>query len=111
MKKMSKNKLEDVLEEKEENIDEKNKESVKEEIEDIRDDKSEHDDPLYNDIVEFAVSNNRISVSMIQKKFKINSNRAKKIVESLKEEGIIGHRNKNKDKQKEVDKEINKDEN
>lgn len=47
-------------------------------------------DPLYDDIVNFAIENRRISASLIQRKFRIGYNRALYLIEKLEEYGIIG---------------------
>lgn len=50
----------------------------------------EYDDPLYNDIVDFAMEFGKISASLIQRKYRIGYNRAAKLIDSLEERGIIG---------------------
>lgn len=54
------------------------------------------DDVLYNDIVEFAVKNGKISTSLIQRRFKIGYNRASRLVDLLEERGIVGPQNGSK---------------
>lgn len=56
----------------------------------------EEDDPLYNDIVEFVVSTQKASASLIQRKFKLGYNRAARIIDLLEERGIIGPQNGSK---------------
>jgi len=56
----------------------------------------EEDDPLYNDIVQFVVSTQKASASLIQRKFKLGYNRAARIVDLLEERGIIGPQNGSK---------------
>lgn len=58
--------------------------------------KEEYDDPLYNDIVEFAMEFGKISASLIQRKYRIGYNRAARIVDLLEERGIIGPQNGSK---------------
>ena len=58
--------------------------------------KDEYDDPLYNDIVEFAMEFGKISASLIQRKYRIGYNRAARIVDLLEERGIIGPQNGSK---------------
>ena len=58
--------------------------------------KEEYDDPLYNDIVEFAIEFGKISASLIQRKYRIGYNRAARIVDLLEERGIIGPQNGSK---------------
>ena len=58
--------------------------------------KEEYDDPLYNDIVDFAMEFGKISASLIQRKYRIGYNRAARIVDLLEERGIIGPQNGSK---------------
>ena len=58
--------------------------------------KEEYDDPLYNDIVDFAIEFGKISASLIQRKYRIGYNRAARIVDLLEERGIIGPQNGSK---------------
>ena len=52
--------------------------------------KEEYDDPLYNEIVDFAVQTGKISASLIQRRFRLGYNRAARIIDLLEERGIIG---------------------
>ena len=52
--------------------------------------KEEYDDPLYNEIVDFAVTTGKISASLIQRRFRLGYNRAARIIDLLEERGIIG---------------------
>ncbi len=54
------------------------------------------DDPLYNEIVEFAYETGRISASLIQRKFRLGYNRAARIIDLLEERGVIGPQNGSK---------------
>lgn len=54
------------------------------------------DDPLYNEIVEFAVKTGKISASLIQRKYRLGYNRAARIIDLLEERGIIGPQNGSK---------------
>ena len=56
----------------------------------------EYDDPLYNEIVDFAIRSGKISVSLIQRKYRLGYNRAARIVDLLEERGIIGPQNGSK---------------
>ena len=58
--------------------------------------KEEYDDPLYNDIVDFAMEFGKISASLIQRKYRIGYNRAARIIDLLEERGIIGGQNGSK---------------
>ena len=55
-----------------------------------------YDDPIYNEVVDFAVSSGKISASLIQRKFRLGYNRAARIVDLLEERGIIGPANGSK---------------
>ena len=52
------------------NVDSERKENT------ISNDKEEYDDPLYNDIVEFVIENQKASASLLQRRFKLGYNRA-----------------------------------
>ena len=56
----------------------------------------DYDDPLYNEIVKFVVSNQKASASLLQRRFKLGYNRAARIVDLLEERGIIGPSNGSK---------------
>ena len=56
----------------------------------------EYDDPIYNEVVDFAVSSGKISASLIQRRFRLGYNRAARIVDLLEERGIIGPANGSK---------------
>ncbi|MDD3048986.1 MAG: DNA translocase FtsK 4TM domain-containing protein [Bacilli bacterium] len=60
------------------------------------DDQEEYDDPLYNEIVEFAIRNGKISASLIQRKYRFGYNRAARVIDLLEERGIIGPSNGSK---------------
>ena len=62
----------------------------------VSNDKEEYDDPLYNDIVEFVIENQKASASLLQRRFKLGYNRAARIVDLLEERGIIGPQNGSK---------------
>ncbi|UKI26668.1 MAG: DNA translocase FtsK [Bacilli bacterium] len=67
--------------------------------------KEEYDDPLYNDIVDFAIEFGKISASLIQRKYRIGYNRAARIIDLLEERGIIGPQNGSKPREVLVKKE------
>lgn len=54
------------------------------------------DDPMYNEIVEFAVQTGKISASLIQRRFRFGYNRAARIIDLLEARGIIGPQNGSK---------------
>ncbi len=59
-------------------------------------DEETYDDPLYNEIVTFAVETGKISASLLQRRFRLGYNRAARIVDLLEERGIIGPQNGSK---------------
>lgn len=59
-------------------------------------DDEEYDDPMYQEVVEFAVQTGKISASLIQRRFRFGYNRAARIVDLLEERGIIGPQNGSK---------------
>lgn len=68
------------------------------------------DDPLYNDVVEFAVKNGTISASLIQRKFRFGYNRAARIIDVLEQRGIVGPPNGSKPREVLVKLEENEEE-
>ena len=56
----------------------------------------EYEDPLYNEIVDFAIETGKISASLVQRRFKVGYNRAARIIDILEERGIIGPQNGSK---------------
>lgn len=58
--------------------------------------KDDGDDPLYNEIVEFVISTQKASASLLQRRFKLGYNRAARIIDLLEERGIIGPSNGSK---------------
>ncbi len=58
--------------------------------------REEYDDPMYNEIVDFAVQTGKISASLIQRRFRFGYNRAARIIDLLEERGIIGPQNGSK---------------
>lgn len=51
------------------------------------------DDPLYPEVIEYALSTGQISASLIQRKFSIGYNRAARIMDDLEEKGFVGPAN------------------
>lgn len=49
-----------------------------------------YNDSLYNDIVEFVISTQKVSVSLLQRKFKLGYNRTARTIDLLEERGSIG---------------------
>jgi len=58
--------------------------------------KEEFDDPLYNEIVEFAIQTGKVSTSLLQRRFRLGYNRAARVVDLLEERGIVGPPNGSK---------------
>ena len=58
--------------------------------------KEEYDDPMYNEVVDFAIQTGKISASLIQRRFRFGYNRAARIIDLLEERGIIGGPNGSK---------------
>jgi S-DNA-T family DNA segregation ATPase FtsK/SpoIIIE len=59
----------------------------------------EHDaeeEPLYNEIVEFVVTQGKASASLLQRRFHLGYNRAARCIDLLEERGIIGPNNGSK---------------
>lgn len=54
------------------------------------------EEPLYNDIVEFVVTQGKASASLLQRRFKIGYNRAARAIDILEERGIVGPSNGSK---------------
>ena len=54
------------------------------------------DDPMYDEIVEFAIQTGKISASLIQRRFRFGYNRAARMVDLLEARGIIGPQNGSK---------------
>lgn len=51
---------------------------------------SDYEEPLYNDIVEFVVTQGKASASLLQRRFHLGYNRAARCIDLLEERGIIG---------------------
>ena len=62
----------------------------------VQSEEEEYDDPLYNDIVEFVITQGKASASLLQRRFKLGYNRAARIIDLLEERGIIGPQNGSK---------------
>ena len=62
----------------------------------LPDEKEEFDDPLYNEIVEFAIQTGKVSTSLLQRRFRLGYNRAARVVDLLEERGICGPANGSK---------------
>ena len=56
----------------------------------------EYEDPIYNEVVEFAIESGKISASLLQRRFRVGYNRAARIIDLLEERGIVGPPNGSK---------------
>ncbi len=56
----------------------------------------DYDDPMYNEVVDFAISTGKISASLIQRKFRFGFNRAARMIDLLESRGIVGPQNGSK---------------
>lgn len=50
----------------------------------------DREEPLYNEIVNFVIKNQKASASLLQRKFKIGYNKAATMMDELEKDGIIG---------------------
>ena len=55
-----------------------------------------YEDPLYDEIVDYAISAGKISASLIQRKYRLGYNRAARIIDLLESRGIVGPQNGSK---------------
>lgn len=62
----------------------------------VDDSKEDYDDPLYNEIVEFVVTQGKASASLLQRRFRLGYNKAARCIDLLEERGIIGPNNGSK---------------
>ena len=54
------------------------------------------DDPMYNEVVEFAIETGKIYASLIQRRFRFGYNRAARMIDLLESRGIVGPQNGSK---------------
>ncbi|MGN1378853.1 MAG: DNA translocase FtsK [Bacilli bacterium] len=54
------------------------------------------EDPMYNEVVEFAIETGKISASLIQRRFRFGYNRAARMIDLLEARGIVGPQNGSK---------------
>lgn len=50
---------------------------------------TEDTDPLYDQVVEFVTTSRKVSISLVQRKFRIGYNRAARLVEELESTGVV----------------------
>ena len=53
----------------------------------------DYEEPLYNEIVEFVVTQGKASASLLQRRFRLGYNRAARVIDLLEDRGIIGPNN------------------
>lgn len=59
-------------------------------------DRDATEEPLYNEIVEFVVTQGKASASLLQRKFRLGYNRAARAIDLLEDRGIVGPQNGSK---------------
>lgn len=69
----------------------------------------DYEEPLYNDIVDFVVSQGKASASLIQRRFRLGYNRAARCIDLLEDRGIVGPQNGSKPREVLVSKEEEED--
>ncbi|MDD3392790.1 MAG: DNA translocase FtsK [Bacilli bacterium] len=57
---------------------------------------NDYEEPLYNEIVEFVVTQGKASASLLQRRFRLGYNRAARVIDLLEERGIVGPNNGSK---------------
>ena len=56
----------------------------------------DYEEPLYNEIVEFVITQGKASASLLQRRFRLGYNRAARAIDLLEERGIVGPPNGSK---------------
>ncbi|MBG0789994.1 MAG: DNA translocase FtsK 4TM domain-containing protein [Desulfovibrionaceae bacterium] len=59
----------------------------------------ESDDPVYNEAVQFVLSQGKASISLLQRRFRIGFNRAARFIEQMEMDGILGPQEGSKPRQ------------
>ena len=54
------------------------------------------EEPMYDEVVKFAIETGKISASLIQRRFRFGYNRAARVVDLLEARGIVGPQNGSK---------------
>ena len=88
--------IEYVCNEQKASYDEKLTAPTPEEVKEVNGEAEEYEDPLYDQIVEFAISTGKVSASLLQRRFRLGYNRAARVVDLLEERGIVGPQNGSK---------------
>ena len=88
--------IEYVCSEQKASYDEKLTAPTQEEVKEVNGETEEYEDPLYDQIVEFAISTGKVSASLLQRRFRLGYNRAARVVDLLEERGIVGPQNGSK---------------
>ena len=70
----------------------------------------DYEEPLYNEIVEFVITQGKASASLLQRRFHLGYNRAARVIDLLEERGIIGPNNGSKPREVLVKLEKNEEE-
>lgn len=78
---------------------------------DLYKNKSSFQDSLYKDVVDFVISIQKASTSLLQRRFGIGYNRAAQLIDSLEENGIIGPANGSKPREVYIDNSFEKNSN
>ena len=60
------------------------------------DKKDDYEEPLYDEIVEFVITQGKASASLLQRRFRLGYNRAARCIDLLEERGIVGPPNGSK---------------
>ena len=53
----------------------------------------DYEEPLYNEIREFVITQGKASASLLQRRFRLGYNRAARCIDLLEERGIVGPSN------------------
>lgn len=65
-------------------------------VEDKSSNEDDYEEPLYNEIVDFVVTQGKASASLLQRRFHLGYNRAARCIDLLEERGIVGPPNGSK---------------
>ena len=68
---------------------------------------NEDEDPLYKEIYDYVITQNNISASIIQRKYRLGYNRAARLIDALEEKGVIGPQNGSKPREVLIHEDIN----